>query len=60
MSELLKNGASNGALDESIAAGSQLIRQGQATLEAAPSNPYTDALFSLGDALREMFEQLRV
>jgi octaprenyl-diphosphate synthase len=60
MAEILKNGASNGALDESIAAGSDLIRQAQATLEAVPANPYTDALFALGDALREMFDQLRV
>jgi octaprenyl-diphosphate synthase len=60
MTELLKNGASNGALNESIAAGSELIRQAQQTLEAIPSNPFTDALFSLGDALREMFDQLRI
>ena len=60
MAEILKNAASNGALDESIAAGSDLIRQAQTTLETVPSNPYADALFALGDALREMFEQLRV
>jgi octaprenyl-diphosphate synthase len=60
MAEILKNGATNGALDESITAGSDLIRQAQATLEAVPPNPYTDALFALGDALREMFDQLRV
>jgi octaprenyl-diphosphate synthase len=60
MTELLKNGASNGALNESIVAGSDLIRKAQATIEAVPSNPYADALFALGDALREMFGQLRV
>jgi octaprenyl-diphosphate synthase len=57
---LLRNGASNGSLNASIAAGSALIRQAQQTLEAIPSNRYTDALFSLGDALREMFDQLRI
>jgi octaprenyl-diphosphate synthase len=60
MTELLKNGATNGALNESITAGSELIREAQNALEKAGSNPYSDALFSLGDALREMFEQLRV
>jgi octaprenyl-diphosphate synthase len=60
MTELLRIGASNGALNESIVAGSDLIREAQATLDGALSNRYADALFSLGDALREMFDQLRV
>ena len=60
MIELLKNGASNGALNESITAGSDLIREAQGTLDGMASNPYADALFSLGDALCEMFDQLRV
>jgi len=60
MTELLKNGASNGALNESIAAGSDLIRKAQATIEAVPTNPNADALLALGAALREMFSQLRV
>jgi octaprenyl-diphosphate synthase len=60
MIELLKNGATNGALNESIAAGSDLIREAQCTLDGIASNPYADALFSLGDALCEMFDQLRV
>ena len=60
MAEILKNAATNGALNESITAGSDLIRQAQATLEAVLPNPYTDALFALGDALREMFDQLRI
>ena len=58
--ELLKNSATNGALNESIAAGSDLIRDAQCTLGGIASNPYTDALFSLGDVLCEMFDQLRV
>ncbi|PYI48501.1 MAG: polyprenyl synthetase family protein [Verrucomicrobia bacterium] len=60
MIELLKNGATNGALNESIAAGSDLIREAQGTLDGIASNPYADALFFLGDALCEMFDQLRV
>jgi octaprenyl-diphosphate synthase len=60
MTELLKNGATNGALNESITAGGNLIREAQAALHGIPANPYADALFALGDALREMFEQLRV
>jgi octaprenyl-diphosphate synthase len=58
--ELLKNSATNGALNESIAAGNDLIRDAQRTLDGMASNPYTDALFSLGDVLCEMFDQLRV
>jgi len=60
MIELLKNGATDGALNESIAAGSDLIRKAQGTLDGIASNPYADALFSLGDTLCDMFDQLRV
>ena len=60
MTELLRNGAANGALNESIAAGSDLIREAQATLDGIALNSYADALLALGDALREMFDQLRV
>ena len=60
MIELLKNGANNGALNESIAAGSDLIRKAQCAFDGIASNPYTDAFFSLGDALCDMFDQLRV
>src|SRR5881227_3089055 len=60
MIELLKNGATNGALNESITAGSDLIREAQTVLDGIAANPYADALFALGDALREMFDQLRV
>jgi octaprenyl-diphosphate synthase len=59
MIELLKNGANNGALNESINAGSDLIRQAQRALDGMLSNRYVDALFCLGDALCEMFDQLR-
>jgi octaprenyl-diphosphate synthase len=60
MIELLKNGATNGALNESVATGSDLIRAAQATLDGTFSNSYADALFSLCDGLCEMFDQLRV
>src|SRR5213080_3534090 len=60
MIELLKNAATNGALNESIAAGSDLIHEAQGTLNGIVSNPFAEALFSLGDTLCEMFDQLRV
>ena len=60
MIELLKNGATNGALNESIASGSDLIREAQTALDGIKSSPYAEALFCLGDALCEMFDQLRV
>ncbi len=59
MAALLKHGASNGALDESIVAGSELIREAQSAIESVPPNPYAEALLALGDALRDMFVQLR-
>src|SRR6266513_2079512 len=59
MIELLKNGATNGALNESIAAGRDLIREAQGGLDGMGSNAYAEALFFLGDALCEMFDQLR-
>jgi len=37
-----------------------LIREAQTVLDGIAANPYADALFALGDALREMFDQLRV
>jgi octaprenyl-diphosphate synthase len=60
MIELLRNGANNGALNESIAVGSDLIRKAQCAFDGMQPNRYTDALFSLGDALCDMFDQLRV
>jgi octaprenyl-diphosphate synthase len=60
MTELLRAGATNGALNDSIAAGSDMIRDAQTTLEGIALNSYANALFVLGDVLREMFDQLRV
>jgi octaprenyl-diphosphate synthase len=60
VTELLKNGATNGALNSSIATGTDLIREAQATLASVPANRYADALLMLGEALAEMLDQLRV
>ena len=56
---ILKNRSANGALDESIGAGHDLIRAAQAKIESLAPNAHVDGLFALGDALREMLEQLR-
>jgi octaprenyl-diphosphate synthase len=60
VTDLLKNGASNGALNSSIATGTELIREAQRTLASIATNRYTAALLLLGEALVEMLEQLRV
>jgi octaprenyl-diphosphate synthase len=60
VTELMKNGATNGALNFSIATGTDLIREAQATLASVPVNRYADALLMLGEALAEMLDQLRV
>jgi octaprenyl-diphosphate synthase len=59
MSEILKNRSANGALDEAINAGCNLIREAQSGIEPLPVNAYVEGLFALGSALGEMFEQLR-
>jgi octaprenyl-diphosphate synthase len=59
VSQLLKNGAGNGALSESITTANDLIRSAQAGMKALRPNAYTEGLLGLGDALREMLEQLR-
>jgi octaprenyl-diphosphate synthase len=60
MAELLKNGANNGALNAAIAAGNELIREAQTGIASLSSNAHVEGLFGLGDALREMFDRLRV
>jgi hypothetical protein len=59
VTEILKNGSANGALDESIIAGSDLIRAAQRSIEPLASNAHVEGLFALGEVLREMFWQLR-
>jgi len=60
VAELLRNGASNGSLNASIATGKDLIREAQGAVASLPSNVYSKALGELGDALIDMLEQLRV
>jgi octaprenyl-diphosphate synthase len=60
VTDLLKNGASNGALNSSIAIGTDLIREAQGVLASMAANRYSSALVMLGDALAEMLDQLRV
>jgi octaprenyl-diphosphate synthase len=59
VAQILKTGSVNGALDESIAAGNDLIREAQRGIEPLASNAHVEGLFTLGEALREMFGQLR-
>ena len=59
MTDLLKNGTTNGALEESIAAGGELIRKAQAGIEKFSVNAHVEGLLGLCEALREMFERLR-
>lgn len=59
VTEVLKAELSGRPISESITAGQQLIREAQANLSLLPANRYSDALTQLGDALREMLEQLR-
>ena len=60
ITKLLKIDAPNGALKSALDLGDESVRDAQAELHALPSNRYTDALFQLGDALREMLDQFRV
>ena len=57
---ILKNGATNGALNESIAAATALLRQAQEAIEDLVANSYQEGLLVLADGLREMLDQLRV
>jgi octaprenyl-diphosphate synthase len=59
ITKLLRMESPNGALKASVDAGDELIRDAQRELEAIPANPYTDALFHFGDALRELLDQFR-
>jgi octaprenyl-diphosphate synthase len=56
---LLKSDSPNGALRASLDAGDESVRDAQAELHALPPNPFTDSLFQLGDALRELLDQIR-
>jgi len=60
IAKLLQIDAPNGALRSSLDAGEESVRDAQAELHSLPTNPFTDSLFQLGDALREMLDQFRV
>src|SRR3954447_14840720 len=60
VAELLRNGASNGSLNASITTGTELIREAQSAILSLPASIYSEALGQLGDALVEMFDQLRM
>jgi octaprenyl-diphosphate synthase len=59
LTEILKAETGGAPLSESIVAGQQLIGEAQAELASLPSNTYTSSLHELGDALRDLFAQLR-
>lgn len=59
ITKLLRMESPNGALKASVDAGDELIRDAQRELETVAANPYTDALFHFGDALRELLDQFR-
>ena len=60
VAELLRNGATNGSLNASIARGVEIIGEGQAALSGISRNASTTALHELGEALIELLEQLRM
>ena len=60
IAKLLRSDAPNGALRSSLDAGEESVRDAQAELHSLPTNLFTDSLFQLGDALREMLDQFRV
>src|SRR5438477_3600821 len=60
IAKLLQSDAPNGALRSSLDAGEESVRDAQAELNRLPTNPFTDSLFQLGEALREMLDQFRV
>jgi hypothetical protein len=59
IAKLLNSGAPNGALRSSLDAGEESVRDAQAELHALPPNLFTESLFQVGDALREMLDHFR-
>ena len=57
---LLQSESPNGAFRSALDVGDESVRDAQSELHALPSNSFTDSLFQLGDAFREMLDQLRV
>jgi octaprenyl-diphosphate synthase len=59
MSRVLTTEGVGAPLSASIDAGQDLIREAQGELDILPANRYTESLGQLGDALRDLLEQLR-
>jgi len=59
MTEVLTTEITSAPLSESILAGQKLIREAQNDLAVLPASASADSMAQLGDALREMLEQLR-
>ena len=59
MTALLQTSSCNGALSASIETAAELIREAQSELAVLDNNRFVDSLFGLGEALRELLEQLR-
>ena len=59
LTEILRAEIGTASLSESITAGRDLIREAQAELALLPASTYTSSLGELGDALRELLDQLR-
>jgi len=56
---LLQNSPTDGALGRAIETAGEFIRDAETELAPLGSNRYVDSLFELGEALRELLEQLR-
>jgi octaprenyl-diphosphate synthase len=59
MTEVLRTEVAGAPLSESISAGQELIREAQSELSVLAAGSYTDSMMQLGDALRDLLEQLR-
>jgi octaprenyl-diphosphate synthase len=59
MTEVLRNEVAGAPLSESISAGQELIREAQNELRVLAPGTYADSMMQLGDALRDLLEQLR-
>ena len=56
---LVKAAAANGALSAAVESGEELLRDARIALSALPSNPYSNALAGLTDAVADLFEEVR-
>jgi octaprenyl-diphosphate synthase len=59
ITRLVTAAAANGALSASIQSGQDLLREAENKLSGLPVNSYSDALFGLSEAVRELFEEVR-